>query len=254
MEVQLWADAVGFLSSWTACRLAGLRKMPATTIHYTVPPTFRRRAPDGVHLDRSFWFHPSRDRVHRDDGLIVATPARMLWGYAADRPRRFATAAEDAWHRGLCTPSELAEYLEEHRCRGKAGVAAIESWLTEAAHIERPAQSGLEQSVLDAIEDVGLPTPVRQHRLVLASSEVIHLDLAWPEIRLAVEPGASWFHGGDAGQHRDHQRDLACAEKGWQIIRLDERFRSDLAGAARSIARAYRCRLAAHTTRPNTAP
>ena len=56
------------------------------------------------------------------------------------------------------------------------------------------------------IERVGLPTPVRQLPLTLPSGEIIHLDLAWPDVRLAVEPGHSWWHGGDLRQRADQAR------------------------------------------------
>lgn len=49
------------------------------TIHYTVPDSYRRRAPADVHLDRSSWFDPRRDRIRRPDGLLVAEPRRMLF-------------------------------------------------------------------------------------------------------------------------------------------------------------------------------
>ena len=75
-----------------------------------------------------------------DSALLVATPMRMLFGLAdAFNQFRFERAAEDAWHRGLITPSEAAEYLERHRCRGKDGVSTIERWLerTEAHSQDR---------------------------------------------------------------------------------------------------------------------
>ena len=36
----------------------------------------------------------------------------------------------------------------------------------------------------------------------------------------AVEPGHSWWHGGDLGDASDQARDRACDEIGWRIIRL----------------------------------
>jgi very-short-patch-repair endonuclease len=80
---------------------------------------------------------------------------------------------------------------------------------------------------------------VRQHPLVLSSGETIHLDISWPAIRLAVEPGASSSHGGNHGQRRDQTRDRACGEMGWHVVRLDERLRDDLAGVARQIRRIH---------------
>ncbi|MEL6892215.1 MAG: hypothetical protein AAFP84_11500 [Actinomycetota bacterium] len=57
-----------------------------------------------------------------------------------------------------------------------------------------------------------------------------------------MEPGHSWFQRGDDGQHRDHRRDLGAAAVGWQVLRLDERFRRDLSIAARHVAAAHRQR------------
>ena len=94
----------------------------------------------------------------------------------------------------------------------------------------RPSQSGFELDVLDAIRQAGLPEPARQYELTLPSGEVIHVDLAWPDVRLGVEPGHSWWHGGDLGQRRDQARDRACDAIGWRIVRYDEEDRKDLAG------------------------
>ncbi len=165
---------------------------------------------------------------------------RTLFGLAAEFNQfRFERAAEDAWHLGLFTPGEFAEYLELHRCRGKDGVATIERWLERCNAVSRPAQSGLELDAIEALDRIGLPRPERQYPLLLAGGEIIHLDIAWPAIRFAVEPGASWWHGGDLGQRRDQDRDRECGEVGWLISRFDESMRNDLLGAARQIARIH---------------
>jgi hypothetical protein len=242
MTVQLHLDGVGFLSGWTAGRLRGLRRMPTSTIHYTVPASCQVALPRYVALHRTRWYEAVRDREELD-GFVVAVPTRMLFGLAAAfNQHRFRLAAEDAWHLGLTTPTEMADYLERHRCRGKDGVSTIERWLEHALPQHRPAQSGLEQLLLDALAQVGLPMPERQHPLVLPNGETIHLDIAWPAISLAVEPGATWWHGGDAGQRRDNERDLACSELGWQIVRLDESVGDDPTAAARRIGTIHRRR------------
>jgi hypothetical protein len=240
-----WSAGDGFLSSWTAGRLRGLRRMPSDRIHLTVPDRRARRSPDWIHLDRTSWYGGERDRVELAGCLVVAEPYRMTWGLAADlNQHRFDRAAEDAWHHGLITPDGLAAFLEKHRCRGKNGVTRIERWLERVAGQKRPAQSGLEQEVEEALRRVGLPAPVKQHPVVLPNGELIHFDLAWPDLLLAVEPGSSWFHGGSAGQARDHDRDLACAEIGWMVVRVDETFRFDPPGIARRVKAAYERRLA----------
>ena len=240
--VQLRSRGVGYLSGWTAARLAGLRGMPERRVHVTVDDSFRISMPMWVELHRSRWYDES-DRIVRPDGLLVAQPLRMLFGLAASfNQHRFERAAEDAWHLGLVTPAEAAGYLEQHRCRGKDGVAAMERWLDKALQHERPAQSHLERRLLQALELTGLPSPQRQYPLVLADGSTIHLDIAWPDIRLAVEPGASWWHGGDAGQARDQARDRACGEQGWQIVRFDESMREQLDASVAQVVRIHRRR------------
>lgn len=106
---------------------------------------------------------PRPPPARRDDGLLVATPLRTLFGLAATlHPFRFARAAEDAWNLGLITPEAAADYLERHRCRGKDGVSVLEEWLDGVVGRERPAQSGLEQLLLECLAAVGLPEPVRR--------------------------------------------------------------------------------------------
>ena len=96
--------------------------------------------------------------------------------------------------------------------------------------------------VLECVVRVGLPAPVPQYSLVLPSGELIHLDMAWPDVLLAVEPGDSCWHGGAMRQRQDHARDRACGELGWHIIRFDESIRDDPMAAARQIRRIHATR------------
>jgi len=166
--------------------------MPSGTIHFTIPLGPLPKSPPWADIHRTSWYDPALDRETLDDGLIVAAPMRMLFGLAAVFNQfRFERAAEDAWHRKLITPDCAADYLQQHRCRGKNGVVRIERWLEKALTQNRPAQSGLELSLLQSLEELALPAPIKQHPLILPGGETIHLDIAWPSIRLAVEPGAS---------------------------------------------------------------
>jgi very-short-patch-repair endonuclease len=240
--VQLHCEA-GFLGADTAARLYGLRRMAAQPVHYTVPVNLRTQVPPWVVLHRTRWYRASRDRQQLEDGLVVAVPERMLFGLAARANQyRFNRAAEDAWHLGLTDPPTMAAYLEEHRCRGKDGVKRVERWLEKALQQRAPAHSNLERKIVEALERTGLPETTRQHPLELADGVTIHLDVAWPHLRLAVEPGASWWHGGDAQMRRDQLRDLSCGEVGWMILRIDEELARDPDAIARRIRRVYRVR------------
>lgn len=242
MAVQHATEPDRYLSGWTAARLYGLRKMPESPIHVTVPTDIHRTLPPWVACHRSSWFDEG-DCVTRPDGLIVAEPMRMLFALGAAFNRfRFERAAEDAWHLGLITPSGALDYLQRHRCRGKDGVAKMERWLERTLPRTRPTQSDLERVFLEALAGRSLPEPGTQFPLQLLTGEVIHLDIAWPDVRLAVEPGGSWWHGGDAGQRNDQQRDRACTEVGWLILRFDETLRDDPDAAAKQVERVHRRR------------
>ena len=188
------------------------------------------------------WLDEARDVVPRGDGLRVASPLRMLFGLAEQfNQHRFRRAAEDAWQLGIITPDAAGDYLAAIRRSGRTGVIQLEAWLESLSFIERPAQTGLELDFVDMIERVGLPTPVRQYPLRLANGELIHLDLAWPAARLAVEPGHSRWHVDVA---KDQARDRACSVVGWQVERYDQDARNDKRGTAREILAIYHRRIA----------
>ena len=242
MAAQHATAPVGYLNGWTAARLMGLRKMPVSPIHLTVPIGTNRSLAPWIDCHRSRWYTDD-DCDARSDGLIIATPMRMLFALAAAfNQYRFERAAEDAWHLRLITPARAADYLEAHRCRGKDGVATMERWLERALDRTRPTQSDLERILIEALERRSLPPPQRQYPIELASGATIHVDIAWPEVRLAVEPGGAWWHGGDHGQRKDQDRDRACSEVGWLTVRFDDAMRDDPEGAADQVERIYRRR------------
>ncbi len=236
MAVQLHAGQPSFLSGHTAGRLLGLRGMPAYPIQITMSEQRQLRAPAWARYCYSSWIDPEIDIVERPDGLRVAHPLRMLFGIAGRHSQRFLErAAEDAWHLGLVRPDDAVTYLAAIRRSGRTGVRKFEQWLQRVERSRRPAQSRFELDVLEVIRRVGLPEPVTQHELTLPSGETIHIDLAWPDVRLGVEPGHSWWHGGDLGQRRDQARDRACDAIGWRIVRFDEEDRKDLPRIGREL-------------------
>lgn len=240
LQLGLGRAREGFLSGPTAARLYGLRSMPSSPVEYTIRIQYRPIVPAWARLVRSSW--PDRDeRPARDDGFVLASPLRMLFGLAARLPaKRFRRAAEDAWHLGLVTPESASDYLARIRRSGRTGVARFEEWLEFVSSQRRPPQTGLEQFLVELAGEAGLPRPELQHPLPIRPGVCIHLDLAWPDIRLAVEPGHSWWHGGDAGQRADQDRARECAESGWHLHQVDESARARRADIVSQLGRIYR--------------
>jgi hypothetical protein len=257
LAAQLAAGRNAFLSGPTAAALLGLRSMPRRVVEVTVAEDRKVTLPPWGRLVRTSWCDEALDVGTRPDGLRVATPLRMLFGLASRfNQHRFERAAEDAWHLGLVTPSQAAEYLGGVRRQGRTGVARFEAWLKNTGVRARPSQSGLELDFVDLLAAVGLPTPERQYPLMLATGETIHLDLAWPAARLAIEPGHTWWHGGNARMRQDAARQRGCDEVGWRVIPYDETAKEDPAGTARQILTIYRERvatIAGHRRSPRSA-
>lgn len=219
-----------FISGVSAGVLHGLRNMPRQAVDVTAMQRRRVTMPEWGRLEYTSWIDEQRDVQVRADGLRVASPLRMLFRLARTfNQHRFERAAEDCWHKGLVTPASAEDYLDAVRRSGRAGVSRFEDWLVATSLRKRPSQSGLELDVLESIRRAGLPEPERQLALTLRSGEVIHIDLAWPQVRLGVEPGHSWWHGGDLRQRADQARDRACDELGWRIVRHDESVLDELA-------------------------
>ena len=243
MALQLHCGPVSFLSGCTAGALHGLRKMPRRPLEITISMKNRVRCPSWARFVGSSWIDLERDATVRTDGLRLASPLRMLLRLAEVLSwHRFERAAEDAWHLGLLTPTVVAEYLETVRRSGRGGVSHVERWLDATIARRRPSQSGLELDFVDVIRRAGLPEPERQHPLELRDGRVIHIDLAWPSLKLGVEPGHKWWHGGDIGHRRDEARDRGCDEVGWRIVRYDERDVVDRAGVEAQLVHIYRAR------------
>lgn len=242
MAAQLFGGDGSFLAGTTAARFSGIRGMPRRVIELVTITRRRGCSPDWLQRSFSTWIDHD-DVVVRDDGLRIAAPPLMMLGLAARLDDvRFERAAEDAWHLRLITPTQAADYLQHIAGPGRRGVDRMRRWLGRTADRPRPAQSGLEIDVAKAAVTAGLPAPVRQHPLTLRNGVVIHLDLAWPDVRLGFEPGHSWWHGGNLGQRADQQRRRQCAAVGWQVETYDETAATNLTAVGAEMLTIYRQR------------
>lgn len=230
-----------FLDGASAGAVRGLRSMPTGQVRVTTRGRVTVAIPAWVVAASTSWVLPGD--VVIVDGFTIASPCRMLLAMAASfNWHRFERAAEDAWHLRLVSPTAAAAYLDLVRGQGRSGVAVFERWVSMSLPRRRAAQSGLEMDALDAVRLAGLPEPVRQHPLRLLSGELIHLDLAWPDVRMAVEPGHSWWHGGNERTAADYARDRQCGEIGWHVTRFEEAMSKDLVGAGKQIRNIYESR------------
>lgn len=234
-----------YLSGVTSARLWGVRGCAEYPIEIAVEHIRRIVVPGWARLVRTSWLEPELHRRTHENGLSLASPLRTLmrlgefFGNSTYGRTKFEKAAEDLWHRNLIEPPAAARFLADVRRSGRGGVAVFEEWLRIAVGRERASQSHAEVALVAMLRIYGLPEPQRQHPVTVAPGVTLHLDIAYPEVQLAVEPGATWWHGGNERARQDDRRDIALAELGWQTMRFDEVELGDLESCAQRVVRVY---------------
>jgi very-short-patch-repair endonuclease len=209
------AGPVAALSHTTALAVWGLAPL-RRPLHLTVDQSVRRTGSLDLVVHRRLRFRPEAPQCVVRGGLLVTVLPRSLidaWPLLPRAERR--PLLLDTARRGLVVPKQLRRALDERPNVGghRALAQAIEL-------IEDGCQSELEaHGVLTVFRHRSLPRSVGQHRLDLPQGTV-HLDRAWPEVKLAVELDGAEHHTSPEDRRRDLARDTALAALGWVVLRF----------------------------------
>jgi hypothetical protein len=209
----------GTLSHTSALVAHGLIDRPGFRVDVTLPMHHRLRS------GRRLRIHRSRRpcRLTMAGGLAATTVERALvdtWGDAhrGRRSSRYIDLTRNAVLRATreqkATMADLeAELVAVPRL---PGLVQLRDLLTDAG---RGSQSQLEILGLRALLAAGLPPPQLQHEIDLGSA-TLHVDAAWPEVKLAVEFDGAAYHSSPEDWQRDLRRDAALAALGWVVLRF----------------------------------
>jgi very-short-patch-repair endonuclease len=151
------------------------------------------------------------------DGVLVTTPLRSALDLGRLSGRDDAFAAMDALMRvGIFGVPDLIAELP--RFRGARGVRQLRQLAPFAdGRSESPAESLTRLRLLDG----GLPPPAVQFEVCNTLGVVIYrLDLAYPELRLAVEYDGRDHHTSDSDRTHDRQRRDYLRRLGWTFVVL----------------------------------
>jgi very-short-patch-repair endonuclease len=233
----------GVLSHGSALTAHGILHHEGRRMDVTVPVTDRLRSTRRLQIHRSR--RPCGITMAR--GLASTSVPRALvdtWG-EAHRGRttgRAVDRARDAVFRAVrerrtSVPDVDAELVTVPRL---PGLAALRDLLGD---VRAGSHSHLEVLGVRALHAAGLPEPRRQYGIALPGGR-LHVDLAWPEVRLAVEFDGAAFHSGRDDWQRDLRRDAALAALGWVVLRFSYVDISERPGqCVAQLAAAYRQRL-----------
>jgi very-short-patch-repair endonuclease len=157
--------------------------------------------------------------VTRKGAIPVTRVARTLVDVASQVDvDTLEEALDDALRRKLVTLSRLRKRVDEVGHRGRLGVAAIRRLMATRVEGERNPDSLFERRILRMIAARGLPDPERQHVVKAAGRRLATVDLAYPDIRLAIEADGYRYHAGRRSFVQDRARLNALVSHGWRVV------------------------------------
>lgn len=209
----------------------------------------------GVVLRRTNRLDPS-DWVDRSDGIRVASPPRAWFDCARELDdERFERLTEWVLDHH-CTLPTLWRMATRMAQRGRPGAARVRRVMSRRSDWQKPAGSGLELRVLQALEARGVGPLVRQYPLRLPNGVTIHPDGADPRVHWAIEVDHVTWHGGRLDAQRDKTRDRNARRIDWQVERVtDHELDEDFDGTIDELVELYRlrCEEIERRGRPRTA-
>jgi len=119
---------------------------------------------------------------------------------------------------GRTTTADLARYLDQRRQETVRGVRRFER---AVSLVDARSESQQESRLRVRLTLAGLPPPEVQFTILDDSGRfVARVDLAWPELRIAVEYDGLWHVGSASQMHTDRRRLNALAGVGWIVLHV----------------------------------
>ena len=165
-------------------------------------------------------------------GVPVCSALHATWELARDLPLHEAVPWIDALGHGRAL-SRRAIVAHADRHQNEYGHRRATSALERCdPRAESPPESTLRLHLADA----GLPVPVPQYRIFVGGEFLARVDLAWPDIRMAIEYDGQW-HSDPNQLGRDRARLRALNEAGWYVYHVTRDDLRDPAVLTRDLAR-----------------
>ena len=236
------ADPEVVVTGLAAARLWQFRHTARPEIPEVLASHSRRPLAVGVRIRRTNVLH-REDIVRRPDGIRVAAPPRAWFDCAWHLDdERFEKLTEWVLDKHVNVPV-LWRTTRRLEARGRPGLARVRRVMSQRGDWQKPAGSGLEVAVFRGLRERHVGPLVRQHRLKLDNGDVIHPDVAVPEMKWAVEVDHVTWHGGRFDAQRDKARDRQARRVGWQVDRVtDQELRDDFAGCMDELAELFHLR------------
>lgn len=210
----LWIPG-SLVSHRTAADLHGLRGFDRSPLEVVVERWHRRHRPDDLLV------HETKDLVSGDIGVVDDLPCTTIVRTMVDLPavasdQRSGDALDQATRRDPTLLGRVRRRHLEVARRGRTGTVRLRR-LLEARLDGEVVDSPFERTALEVFVAAGLPRPVTQHP-VRDGSFTAYLDLAWPDLKVAVECDSCEHHSGYLAFQRDRDRRRHLVSLGWTVL------------------------------------
>jgi hypothetical protein len=176
---------------------------------------------DGVVARRSRIIVPADLTVHK--GLPITSRARTIVECSARLTvEQTGKLLDDAIRRDKRTLEETRSCFARLASGGRRRKRSIRTALALRLPGYDPGESDLELVTLRALIGAGLPIPVQQHRVVL-NGKRCRIDLAYPELKIAIELQGWEWHGGRESFDDDKARMSELTAIGWRGLEITSR-------------------------------
>jgi hypothetical protein len=232
----------GFITGPTAGTLAGLRRMPRhAPIHLSVHHRVHLDDVPGVRLRRTTAL-TTADRLARDDGITVASWARLAFDLAADlRSLDHLSAVQQLLHERKVTFEELSAIERRLGHPARPGSGRFRFNLERLDHAA-PNESHPEVVLAEALRARGVPVEHQTRVVRTSTGREARIDLAVPAIRWGIELDIHPEHRTLDGQANDAVRTRDLHRHDWQIEPVSERDMERVAALADELVGIYETR------------
>ncbi|MEJ3659314.1 hypothetical protein WEH80_40790 [Actinomycetes bacterium KLBMP 9759] len=231
----LTAGDEAVLTGRTAAMLHGCRAVSTVQTHILLPYWRKVRGRSGLVVHHGGFF--ASDVVERD-GLRMLSINRVTADLLCGERSQDALALADevlklAGESCEVTRKEIAGHIR--RRRDNRGTVRGEALLDLASP---RAESTAESWVRMLLLEWGFPLPEVNHPILgVDGGEVYRLDLAWPQLRIAVEYDGYSAHAGREVQDDARYEDLR--RRGWLVVRTSSPDLTDFGRAAAALRAAF---------------
>lgn len=207
----VWGGECAMASHRCGARIHGL-SIKSEVVEITVP--HRTRAPANIKVHYC--------RIDPIDGCrvgiipVTSVPLTLLMVASVVPSTLLEQLLDEALIKGKTTTRALVDILMREGRQGRPGVRTFRRLLEDRIQLPETIRTELERLMHRLLRDNDLPIAVSQYK-VRVNGETYSIDFAYPELKIAIEPGGEYHlsrQQREADLHRQNQLQL----NGWLVL------------------------------------